>query len=180
MLTFPISVTAGATTNVSGIFIAPTIAVDKSQVKRGDNIAIFGQSVSEAEITISVNSDEEFFVKTKADKNGVYLNNFDTSVLEMGSHLAKSKAALAESISAYGKTVGFLVGTKTVLSEPSKCGKADLNCDGRVNLVDFSIAAFWYKRSLSESFKIIEQERLNADGKVNLTDFSIMAYYWTG
>ena len=45
LLTFPVSVTSGATTNISGIFIAPTIATDKSDVRRGDNIAIFGQSI---------------------------------------------------------------------------------------------------------------------------------------
>src|SRR3989338_7702544 len=38
LLTFPVSVTSGATTNIGGVFIAPTIAVDKSEVKRGDNI----------------------------------------------------------------------------------------------------------------------------------------------
>jgi hypothetical protein len=61
-----------------------------------------------------------------------------------------------------------------------KCGKADLNCDGRVNLVDFSIAAYWYKRPLNDAFKAIEKDRLNGDGKIDLIDFSIMAYYWTG
>jgi hypothetical protein len=46
--------------------------------------------------------------------------------------------------------------------------------------VDFSIAAYWYKRTLSADFKKIEKERLNGDGKIDLTDFSIMAYYWSG
>src|SRR3989338_8663745 len=73
LLTFPVGVTFGATTKVSGIFIAPTIAVDKSEVKKGDNIAIFGQSVPGGEITISVNSEDEFFNKINADTNGAYL-----------------------------------------------------------------------------------------------------------
>jgi len=58
--------------------------------------------------------------------------------------------------------------------------KADLNGDNKVNLVDFSIAAFWYKRTLSADFVTIEKSKLNGDGKVTLVDFSIMAYYWTG
>jgi len=65
LLTFPISVTEGATPNVSGIFIAPTIAVDKTQVRRGDNLAIFGQSALNSQITISINSEKEFFQKHK-------------------------------------------------------------------------------------------------------------------
>jgi len=46
--------------------------------------------------------------------------------------------------------------------------------------VDFSIAAFWYKKALSVSFQAIEKEKLNGDGRVDLVDFSIMAFNWTG
>ena len=120
LLTFPVSVTFGATTKVSGIFIAPTIAVDKSEVKRGDNIAIFGQSVPNSEVTISVNSDEEFFNKIKADAVGAYLYNFDTSLLEIGQHFTKSKVAFGGEISSLSKTIGFAVGTKTVMAEEPK------------------------------------------------------------
>ncbi len=58
--------------------------------------------------------------------------------------------------------------------------RADLNCDGRVSLVDFSIAAYWYKKPLSTAFSEIEADRLNGDGRIDLVDFSIMAFYWTG
>ena len=58
--------------------------------------------------------------------------------------------------------------------------KGDLNGDCRVNLVDFSIAAYWYTRTLSSDFALKEQEQLNGDSKISLIDFSIMAYYWTG
>ncbi|MSU74358.1 hypothetical protein EXS57_01095 [Candidatus Kaiserbacteria bacterium] len=182
LFTFPISVASGVTTKVGNIFIAPTIAVDKSEVKRGDNIAIFGQSTPVSEITISVNSEEEFFMKKMSDASGAYLLNFDTSVLEMGQHNTKSKVALDGEISPFSKVIGFAVGTKNVLARlPEKtASKADLNGDNKVNLVDFSIAAYWYKRSLSAAFKPIEIERLNGDGRIDLVDFSIMAFYWTG
>ena len=183
LLSFPVSVTQGATTRVSGIFISPTIALDKSEVKRGDNIAIFGQSAPQADIVISVNSEEEFFGKIISDKDGIYLYNFDTAMLEYATHYTKSKAAIGNlDISGWSNTIGFLVGTKNVFAAlPTKCpAKADLNGDCRVNLIDFSIAAYWYKRPLSAAFKAVEREKLNSDGKINLVDFSIMAYYWTG
>jgi hypothetical protein len=176
LLTFPVSVTSGATSFVSGIFIAPTIAVDKSEVKRGDNIAIFGQSVPSAEITISVSSEEEFFNKVQADKEGVYLHNFDSSVLEMGQHFTKSKATKDGAISSFSKAVSFFVGTKNIAAElPKVITKGDMNNDRRVNLIDFSIAAYWYKRPSPPA-----SVDLNGDGKIDLVDFSIMAYYWTG
>lgn len=182
LLTFPVGVTAGTVTNIGGIFIAPTIAVDKSEVARGDNIAIFGQSVPAGDITISVNSEEEFFGKVKADKDGIYLLNFDTTPLTLDQHFTKSKAATANEISSFGPAVSFRVGKKNVRAVPPvKCpAKADLNSDCKVNLVDFSIAAYWYKRVLSVEFKKIEKDKLNGDEKITLVDFSIMAYYWTG
>jgi hypothetical protein len=178
---FPVTISQGATTNITGIFLSPTIDVDKIEVRRGDNIAILGQSVPQGEITIQIGSEEEFFVKTKADKNGAYLSWFDTSPLAFGQHLASAKAATEGLISSFSQSAGFTVGTKSVTKVPAKCpAKADLNNDCKVNLIDFSIAAYWYKRPLSESFKKLEKEKLNGDEKINLTDFSIMAYYWTG
>lgn len=178
LFTFPVSVTAGATTSVSGIFIAPTLDVNYSEVKRGDNLAIFGQSAPQSEITIAVNSDEEYFFKAKSDQDGAYLYNFDTSPLEMGQHYTKSKSAVSGEISSFSGSIGFKVGTKSVAKEeikPAPAVKSDLNNDKRVNLVDFSIAAYWYKRPNPPA-----SADLNNDKKVDLVDFSIMAYYWTG
>ncbi|MCK5460038.1 hypothetical protein KAI52_02900 [Candidatus Parcubacteria bacterium] len=177
LLTFPVGVTFGATTNISEAFIAPTIGVDKSEVKQGENIIIFGQSAPESDIIITVNSDEEHFVKTQADVDGIYLYNFDTSFLEMGNHHTKSKSSINGNISSFSNAVNFIVSTKTISKDEDKkkCGKADLNSDGKVNLIDFSIAAYWYKRQSPP-----ETVDLNNDDKIDLVDFSIMAFYWTG
>lgn len=180
LLTFPVGVTFGVIVNVTGIFIAPTIDVDKEEVRRGENIAIFGQSLPEANVTIQISSEEEIFVNTESDSDGVYLYNFGTEVLEYGGHFTKSKTAKEGDISPFSRRVDFLVGIKNVLKTTSVCGKADLNCDSRINLIDFSIAAYWYRRTLSDEFAMIERECLNSDGKIDLIDFSMMAYYWTG
>ncbi len=182
-LTFPITLTANVTTYISGIFIAPTISVDKSEVRKGDTIAIFGQSAPSTAVTIGVNSPDEIFKVTPSDASGAYLYNFDTVVLVLGQHSARSKATIKNEISPFSKSIGFTVGTKNVFAEVSTAcpQKADLNGDCRVNLVDFSIAAFWYKRTLTGDFiRTLETTKLNGDGKVDLIDFSIMAYHWTG
>ncbi|OGY59460.1 MAG: hypothetical protein A3H06_01760 [Candidatus Colwellbacteria bacterium RIFCSPLOWO2_12_FULL_44_13] len=175
LFTFPVFITQGATTQVSGIFIAPTIAIDKSEVKQGDQIAIFGQSTPNSEVTIAVNSDEEFFNKTKSDQNGAYLYNFDTTPLTTGQHLTRSKSAYNGEISSFSKSIGFIVGTKNVVATLPQVLKYDLSEDGRVNLVDFSIVAYWYKRSSPPA-----DIDLNGDSVIDLIDFSIMAFYWTG
>jgi hypothetical protein len=182
LLTFPVSVTEGSSTNIGGIFLAPTLSTDKSQVKKGDNITFFGQSIPNGEITIAIHSNEEIFKKVNSDTNGVYLQVMDSSPLELGDHTAKSKAARDGQISSYSKVVAFAVGnTNSNADQTKKCPlKGDLNDDCRVNLVDFSIAAYWYKGVLVGNIIQLEKTKLNGDGKINLVDFSIMAYYWTG
>jgi hypothetical protein len=71
---------------------------------------------------------------------------------------------------------GFIVGTKNVNAEKAQCSiRGDLNNDCKVNLIDFSMAAYWYKRANPPA-----NIDLNKDGKVDLVDFSIMAFNWTG
>ncbi|MGC9610985.1 MAG: fibronectin type III domain-containing protein [Minisyncoccia bacterium] len=183
LTTFPISVTAGAATRISGIFIAPTIGTDKSSVKQGDNIAIFGQSVPNGKITVSVGSDDQIFKQVSADKSGAYLLNLDTSPLEMGSHIAKSKAAIENEISPFSSAIGFVVGNATVLNENKKNESAvekaakaiDPSGSGKVNIVSFSIMAFWYAKPNPP-----KKLDLNNDGKINLIDLSVLAHYWSG
>jgi hypothetical protein len=75
--------------------------------------------------------------------------------------------------------VGFIVSNKDVTkTKKGTCGgiPGDISCDGTVNLVDFSILAYWYKLGTKPPVNV----DLNGDGKINLVDFSILAYHWTG
>lgn len=174
---FSISVARGVATSIGGIFIAPTIKVDKSDVRKGDTITIFGQSVPDAEVLIAVHSENEFFVKIPSDQAGAYLYRLDTSPLAFGLHIAKSKSALSSGpVSDFSHAVQFRVGSKNIATELKRPPlKGDISGDGRVNIIDFSIAAYWYTR-LSPPSTV----DFNGDGAVSLIDFSIMAFYWTG
>ena len=179
---FPITIEKGDSATVSGIFIAPTIEVDKAQVRKGDDITIFGQTTPESPVTIEVNSETQLFAETESNDDGVYLYNFNTAPLEMGNHDTKSKSLLENGQSSgYGKEVAFVVGTENIPKVPGggAC-RADLNSDLKVNLIDFSIAAFWFNKTLSGDIITKELDCLNADSKINLVDFSIMAFNWTG
>lgn len=61
-------------------------------------------------------------------------------------------------------------GTPNALPAP-----ADINHDNHVNIADFSIMAFWYKKTIPAP-----SVDLNHDGKVTLVDFSILASKWSG
>ncbi len=174
LFTFPLYLSDGLTTTISGIFIAPSIAVDKSVIKQGDQITIFGQSTPNSEVSISVNSLHEYLINTFTDSNGVYLSVFNTGLLEIGDHTTRSYSKYLEATSSYSNTLAFKVSdtdTKVLV-----CGtESDINFDCRVNIIDFSIMAYWFERiNPPLAFD------LSGDGKITLVDFSIMAYYWTG
>ena len=53
--------------------------------------------------------------------------------------------------------------------------KADINCDGKIDIDDMSILLYWYRLK-----GYLLKVDLNSDQRVDLGDFSVMAYYWTG
>ncbi|TAL20424.1 hypothetical protein EPN90_01055 [Patescibacteria group bacterium] len=182
ILSFPVTVASGQTLTVSGVYLSPTITSDKTVVKRNDSIHIFGQTVPGSVVTVSIQSDPEQLVTTKADTNGVYSILFDSGKLSMGKHIAKAKSIYGSQFSLYGTAIDFEVGTETVLRKLAVIcpQKGDVNNDCKVNLVDFSIAAYWWKRTLTNAAKTNVDAKLFPDGVINLRDFSIMAFYWTG
>ena len=173
----PIVLPEDGSTAIGGVFLAPTLATDYEQFRRGDTITLFGSTVPDATVSVEVNSEETLFLSSSADDDGAYLLQFNSALLELGRHTAKSKAQSGNLVSPYGHAVSFRVGTDALPRTEGMRG--DLNADGRVNLYDFSIAAYWYKRALSTDLVTQEAERLSGDGVIDLVDFSIMAYYWT-
>ena len=174
-ISFPLIVTPGVTIDISGIFVAPTIALDKSQVVQGDTLTIFGQSIPASTVVISVHSSSELLHTVKTDSSGAYLYKLDTTPLAIGSHTAKSKTKAEDDISPYSNGVDFTVAESGTAEVPVTTIVSDFNTDGHVNFVDYSIMAYWYKK-----YSPPADVDLNHDGHVDLIDFSILAYYWTG
>jgi hypothetical protein len=105
------------------------------------------------------------------DQGGNWALQLDTADLEKGEHTAKARFQLSESVkSGFGRSVTFTIGQST---ESGSCGKPDMNGDGKVNLVDFSIFLLhWQTDDAVADY--------NCDKRVNLADFSIMLFAWTG
>ena len=177
LFTFPVALTTGASTQISGIFISPTIATDKQEVKRGDTLVIFGESAPNAQVTITVHSADPIYAQTSSTKEGAYVYDLNTSQLDLGSHLATAQAAVANLVSDDSVSRSFTVGDTDITAQPSSTVPlvGDFQNNGRVDLVDFSILAFWYNKPNPPA-----EYRLDGGKTVNLRDFSIMAYYWTG
>ena len=175
-LSFPVYVTSGTIINIGGIFLAPTINVDKSQVQRGDTLTVFGQTAPTSNVNILFHSDQAIAKATTSNTNGLYSYAVDTTPFDFGNHTAQSKTTKNTQVSAQSRLVPFIVGLISKKNNNS-CGTliGDLNCDGKVNIIDFSIMAYWFKKPNPP-----QKVDLNKDGIVNIVDFSIMTYYWTG
>jgi len=164
-----------AVTAVKGVFIPPTIELSNKQLKAGELLTISGQSIPEVKIFTQVHSDEETIVEAKTDKKGDWAVQLDTASLEQNIfHTAKAYFELdklEEGViqSGFSRSLSFYIGNDKAPNNTS----ADINGDGKVNLIDFSIfLIYWGTSEIKADF--------NLDGKVNLADFSIMLFYWTG
>ena len=178
LFTIPVSITYGVSAVISGIFLAPTIDIDKQAVKKGDSITIFGETAPGSEVTISVHSSQEIIKQIQSDASGAYFYTLNTAVLEYGKHNAQSKAEIVTTneTAPYGKVLSFTVGDQTI-EKTGSCPdlRGDFNNDCKVNLIDFSILSYWYKKTGYPAGM-----DLSGNGKIDFADFSILAYYWTG
>ncbi len=175
--TFQITVANGATTVISGIFFAPTIGSDKIAVKQGDVITFLGYTAPQATVTVILHSSKPVVKNVTSSNEGAWIYQINSDLLDLGDHQVSARAAQGASVTTDSQFLHFIVGTQNIsapiLKEHPTIG--DLNGDDRIDLVDFSIMAYWYRRPNPPA-----DVDLNGDGVINLTDFSILAYYWTG
>lgn len=178
---YSIYVTPNLTVLVDNILIPPTITSDKVEVKKGDIIDIFGSAISSSTIYLSLKKDTEVINYTKSLTNGDYSYKIDTTNLPFGEFNVKTRTVSADKNSPFSDVLSFKVGNINRLRSmnsgglSARCVKPDFNIDGKINLLDFSIIAFWYKRAGFPA-----KVDLNNDNKVDLSDISILAYCWTG
>ncbi len=173
-ITFSFNLNEGTATIVTGIFPGPSINIDKQAVKAGESVIVSGSTAPNSTVTTTVNSSVTQTLTTLADALGKWTQTVVTHNLEAGTHTAKAQAVTpTNTISSESTSVEFTV------NPLEKCdGKktADLNCDGSVNLTDFSILLFFWKKVYPAN----ERADINTDGVVSIVDFSIMLYQWTG
>jgi len=152
---------------ISNIVIPTTIALDKTFMSQGDLLEISGYAHPFSQVAVFI---ETYSSVVQAEGSGSWSYDFNsnTNPLGVGSHIT------------YGKEVvvgGYeSVFTQTLTFTVSYCKIADLNCDGFVNLTDFSILMFYWNQSYPSN----PRADINGDDYVDLIDFSIMLYYWTG
>ena len=171
--TVTLGVTANAATTISGVYLPPTIDIDLSALSQGDTLHVFGTTLPGAHVEVVFDGASTIAASTTASGDGLWSALISTGSLENNAaHTAKAffeHITAGETIrSGYGRAVTFTLGTGV-----ASAGSSDLNGDGRINLIDFSILLFHWNTTNAAA-------DLNGDGKVNLTDFSVLLFNWTG
>jgi hypothetical protein len=109
---------------------------------------------------------------TTANGSGVWTLTIPTSGLPQGTYELLAQGWMQNGAIQSDKSARKTIGVGVTVSDDTCKAIGDLNCDGFVNLVDFSILLFnWNTAS--------EVADINSDGIVSLPDFSVMLYNWT-
>jgi hypothetical protein len=171
---FTVTLTTGTTVTISGIFLGPTITADKTAIKPGETITLLGTTSPSSAVHVYVSSTVEKQFDTQSTGAGAWSRKILASDLNAGTHTARSKAVEpGGDISAFSDTVTFTVASTTPTG-PTYI-RADINQDGKVDLIDFSILLYyWNQRNPTNP-----RADINQDSTVNIIDFSIMLFYWT-
>lgn len=170
------TLTDNVISRVDNLFLGPTLGVSHSIIKKGDILNIFGFTAPQSEVTIVTHSNGEHIDKVTASGTGSYFKAFNTIVLDFGSHKTASQSAKNNLVSPASVSADFQVADKSIETPEGECGRSDLNCDGRINLTDFSIMLFYWQQANPANARA----DINQSGLVDLTDFSIMLFDWTG
>ncbi len=170
------TVSGARSSSLSNINIPSTIQVDPNPASPEGTVTFSGYTLPDADITIeheregSAASRQTF--TTTSNSTGFWSYEH-TLGQQSGPHRLRVRAEQSE-------------GARTNFSNYERYGvgeeiadtiNADLNRNGRVNLVDFSILLFWWETDGGDSDPSAD---INGDGVVNLVDFSILLFNWTG
>jgi len=180
-----LSLRQGTNNKISDIVIAPSIELKNDTLKVGDKAVVFGESVPGSTVELFVDKQQKnkntigegskFTASStkgvKGFRDGSWKISFDTSSFENGTYEVKARSILnGQAESSFSRIVWLGMGGEP---KPDFSLRADLNKDGKVNLIDFSILLVHWGGS-------DQNTDINLDGTVNLSDFSIMLFNWTG
>lgn len=173
LLNYPVVVKSGYITTISGIRFPPTITADKTEVKRNGNIIFSGYALPDTKLELVLNGLEQRTLNLESHSDGTYKFDLNLYNLPKGNYNVYIHYKNDKRIS---KVVKFTIGDINVSStELLNNIPGDCNADQIINLIDFSVAAYWYGKPNPP--RCIDP---NKDNIIDLVDFSILAFYWNG
>ncbi|USN53359.1 MAG: hypothetical protein H6760_04315 [Candidatus Nomurabacteria bacterium] len=179
-LSLSVTIAEGTTVSASGIFLGPTIQGSASSIRLDEGVQIQGYTAPNSQLTLYLSGpdgDQSFSATAHTDGRWSYTLQGGQELSSIGTYSIRARAVATDSsISEYSSTLTFVVSEAT---EPDPCSYAniaDLNCDGSVDLVDFSILLYYWL----DTHPANTRADIDKSGLVDVVDFSIMMFHWTG
>ena len=174
------SVAGARTSTLSNIHLMPTIVATPNPVSPGAVVNFSGFAIPNSTVTLELTQDKSGSdpktLTATSDSSGKWNTTQSTTGFSQGTWKIRGKSnqttgGISTNFSQY---TFFSIGGTAV---PVSGNNSDLNRDGKVNLIDFSILLFHWNTNGGTSNPPAD---INHDGKVSLTDFSILVFNWTG
>jgi hypothetical protein len=170
------TVTGARTSALSNINLSPSVGVTPDPVDPGQTLTVSGYALPNAVVTIENEKEGSAATRktltTTAGADGAWTIALPTDGFTVGTYKVRARSVQGAVSTGFSNYTFYGVGQAA--APPIN---ADLNRDGRVNLVDFSILLFWWSTDGGSSDPSAD---INSDGRVNLVDFSILLFNWTG
>ena len=170
------TISGARASRLSNVNIPPSIVVTPDPAEPGETIEISGYALPDANINIEISrtdSSNPITLTAFSDSSGEWQTSLDTTGFARDTYRVRANAEQLD-----GRETNFsdyeFFGIGQDADRPLN---PDLNRDGSVNLIDFSILLFWWQTNGGESDPPAD---INQDGNVSLTDFSILLFNWTG
>jgi hypothetical protein len=169
----------GTNNGLTNIILPPTVELTTENVGLGEDAELVGATFPGARVEVTMiaqgsgglGTGQKFTVDVSTtSSSGVFSIPMKTTGLPAGTYLVRARSFYKGQESNYSRLTFLGVGQT---AEPGFGIRADLNKDGKVNLVDFSIMLTSWNtpNALAD---------INEDGRVGLADFSILLFNWTG
>ncbi|MBP9757557.1 MAG: hypothetical protein KBD06_03075 [Candidatus Pacebacteria bacterium] len=178
---FSSTLTLGSGTNndISNVYLSPTIATEIETVDVGEPVPVSGLAIPGSIVGLVVRNVPKsgatgipLEYSASSSVAGSWSMTVPAKDLARGTYEFRVKTIMPEASSEYSAPI--YVGYGESPSQKADTGnRSDINKDGKVNLVDFSIL-------LTHWGDDDEDSDINEDGAINLSDFSILLFNWTG
>lgn len=159
-------------TTVSNQILSPTISIDQASYLSGEDITLSGSAVPNGTITLFTQAPLRTYTAT-ASATGAWsyiITNTDEYVT--GDYYAYALVQSESGLTSLNSpAIGFSIHAVTTGTPCGDISQGDLNCDGSIDLTDFSILMYYWGSDNAAA-------DINEDGRVNLTDFSTLMYWW--
>jgi hypothetical protein len=172
IMNYPVYLNSGYLTHLSGILFPPTINLDKYSAYSGDDLSVFGSAIPERALELKIEGKDIKTFDTISKKDGTYNIKIPLFNFHNGQYKIYIKYKEQTLLS---KVVPFELLVENKVPEVKSKIPGDCNFDAKINLVDFSILSFWYKKKNPPACLDVNHDKI-----INLVDFSIFAYHWTG